>query len=342
MISGVELKKILYNEPNLIKKLLENFGCEYVHIFNDKITSTRPTGDNKGSVEIRLTETLNCKIYTKPEYETIYEIQDILTLTQYFLDCTLGEATNYICQTCDIENSGTYIKQEENSTVAFLKKYKRAVKNEITKEDVILDEKTLDLFVQAPCKIFTDDGIDILTQEKWGICYDLMSNRVVLPIRNEKGGLITNKGRTLEKNYKLLGIPKYHVYYKVETGHILFGEWENKDEIKISDSIILVESEKSVMKLWQIGHKNCVAIGRKSISRQQRNKLLAYGKKIIIAFDFDVKEDELKIISKIFKGLVPVEYILDDGSLLKKKESPCDKGQKIFEQLLKNRIKFRE
>ena len=99
-------------------------GCEHIRKSDNKITSTRPTGDNRGSVEIRLTETLNCKIYTKPEYETIYAIQDILTLTQYFLSCTLGEATNYICQTCDIDNSGTYIKQEENSTVAFLKSIK--------------------------------------------------------------------------------------------------------------------------------------------------------------------------------------------------------------------------
>ena len=115
MISGIELKKILYNEPNLIKKLLENLGCEHIRKSDNKITSTRPDGDNRGAVEIRLTETLNCKIYTKPEYETIYNIQDILTLTQYFLSCTLGEATNYICQTCDIDNSGTYINQEENT-----------------------------------------------------------------------------------------------------------------------------------------------------------------------------------------------------------------------------------
>jgi DNA primase len=167
-----------------------------------------------------------------------------------------------------------------------------------------------------------------------------MTNRVVFPIRNENGGLLTLKGRTLESDYKILGIPKYFVYYEIETSHVLFGEFENKDYIKKADYIILVESEKSVMKLWQMGYRNCVAIGRKSISRQQRNKLLSYGKPIVIAFDNDVKEKELQIISRMFKGLIPVSYTLDRFNLLNEKDSPCDNGLHIFEQLLETRIEF--
>ena len=342
MISGIELKKILYNEPNLIKKLLESFGCSHIHKSNNRISSTRPDGKNRNSVSIVLSETLNCKVYTRPEYESTYDICDIITLTQYFLDCNIIEATNYICNICGIENSGTYVKQEENETVSFLKKYKRILKNEEVKEDVILDDKILDLFVNAPCKIFTDDGIDIHTQEYFEVCYDIMSNRAVFPIRNENGGLITLKGRTLESDYKLYGIPKYFVYYEVETSHILFGEYQNKDYIKNAEYIILVESEKSVMKLLQMGYRNCVAIGRKSISRQQRNKLLAYGKPLVIAFDNDVKEKELKIISGMFKGLIPISYTLDKFNLLKEKDSPCDRGLHIFNELLETRIEFKE
>ena len=343
MVNGIDVKRILYNEPKLIESLLDSLGCKYIYNNGRKISSTRPDGDNKNSVNIALNETLNAKIYTRQSEFQQYEIQDIISLTQYFLNCSLSEALKYICEICNIDGLSEYVKQEDSPTLSFLKRYKKIIKNDTTTtEDVILDDKILDLFIHAPCKIFTDDGINILTQEYFEVYYDIMTNRVVFTIRNENGGLITIKGRTLESDYKYLGIPKYYVYYEVETSHILFGEFQNKDYIKNADYIILVESEKSVMKLWQMGYKNCVAIGRKSISRQQRNKLLSYGKPLVIAFDNDVKEKELKIISGMFKGLIPISYTLDKFNLLNEKDSPCDRGLHIFNELLETRIEFKE
>jgi DNA primase len=344
MISGIDLKKILYNEPNLIEKLLESLGCEHIIVKENKITSTRPTGDNKGAVEIRLTETLNCRIYTKTDYSQKFKIQDILTLTQYFLDCEhLSDAVNYICNICNIKNDGdAYEKHEVNDTLSFLRKYKRIVKEDDEIEDIPLQESVLDQFIDAPCKIFTEDKIHILCQEKWGVCYDLLTNRACFPIRNYKGELITLKGRTLETNYKNLNIPKYFVYFNVETNHILFGEYENMEEINKSDSIILFESEKSVMKADIYGFNNCVAIGKKTISKQQRKRLLSYGKNIILAFDKDVELEELLTIARMFRGLVPVYFIYDKFDLLNEKCSPVDLGREVFVKLLENKLKYRD
>ena len=92
-----------------------------------------------------------------------------------------------------------------------------------------------------------------------------------------------------------------------------------------------------------MGYRNCVAIGRKSISRQQRNKLLILWKSscncILITM---LKKKELQIISRMFKGLIPVSYTLDRFNLLKEKDSPCDNGLHIFEELLETRIEFKE
>ncbi len=342
MVNGIDVKRILYNEPKLIEDLLKSLGCRHIYNNGRRISSTRPDGDNRNSVNVALNETLNAKIYTRQSEFQQYEIQDIISLTQYFLNCSLSEALKYICNICNINGLSEYVKQEDSPTLSFLKRYKKILRNETTTEDVILDDKILDLFVNAPCKIFTDDGIDIPTQEFWEVKYDLMQNRAVFPIRNENGDLITCKGRTINSDYRLLGIPKYYVYYEIETSHILFGEFQNKDYIKKADYIILVESEKSVMKLWQMGYRNCVAIGRKSISRQQRNKLLSYGKTLVIAFDNDVKEKELQVISRMFKGLIPISYTLDRFNLLNEKDSPCDNGLHIFEELLETRIEFKE
>ena len=287
---------------------------------------------------------MNCKVYTKTEYQDTYEIQDILTLTQYFLDnCTLGEATCYICKICNIDNSGTYVKKEESPTVAFLKKYKKIVKNEEETVDNILDESILNQFIHAPCKIFTDDKISILTQQKWEICYDLIENRVVFPIRNENGGLVTLKGRTLNPKYKLSGEPKFLVYYDTPTNHILFGSFQNREYIQKSDEIIVVESEKSVMKADGMNINNVVAICKKSISKQQIRKLLSYGKRIVLMYDNDVTEKEIKIIARNFKGLVPVDYVIDRFNWLKPKSCPMDYDKMTIEKMLTDcRIQYKE
>ena len=44
----------------------------------------------------------------------------------------------------------------------------------------------------------------------------------------------------------------------------------------------------------------------------------------------------------MFKGLIPISYTLDRFNLLKEKDSPCDRGLHIFEQLLETRIEFKE
>ena len=62
----------------------------------------------------------------------------------------------------------------------------------------------------------------------------------------------------------------------------------------------------------------------------------------MIAFDNDVKEKELQTISRMFKGLIPISYTLDRFGLLNEKDSPCDNGLHIFEQLLETRIEFKE
>lgn len=342
MISGVELKRILYDSPNLIKDLLSSMGCQHIRKTKDRITSTRPDGDNKNSVNIFLTETLNVKVYTRAEFENRYEIQDILALTQYFLDCSLFEATNYICKVCNIENSGDYVKQEENPTLSFLRKYKRLVRNEEEFVDTPLDENTLDQFIHAPCKIFTDDGVSVLAQEFFEVAYDLLNNRVVFTIRNDYGQLISFKGRTMYENYKYLGIPKYYVYYDTPTNHILYGGWQNREELKKAEYILLFESEKSVMKCWQYGIYNCVAIGKKSISKQQIRKLLSYGKPIVLCYDSDVPEKEIITVARNFKKLIPVYYTLDTYGLLGEKTAPIDIDLKTFNVLLENKIEYKE
>lgn len=88
------------------------------------------------------------------------------------------------------------------------------------------------------------------------IGYDLDSHRITFPVRDEIGTLVGIKGRAL---YEWQG-DKYIYLERCAKSYILYRLWQNFEDIKKSDSVIVVESEKSVMKLYSYGYFNAVAI----------------------------------------------------------------------------------
>lgn len=335
-MNGLELKRVLLNNPRMIKDVLEDLGCKQIKITNRYITSTRPSGNNASSVYIKLNELLTSNCFTRQsEYESKYEMRDFIELVCFFNDdCSILESIKYICNVCGIDKDIKFEKKPVVSSLSFLNKFKKATSNQVIEEDSPIEESVLDDFIHYPSYDFYMDHISISVQEEFGVCYDIQDNRVCFPVRNKKGELITIKGRTLNKDYKRLGIPKYMYYENFRGGNLLYGEYENQECLERADEIIVVESEKAVQQAASYGIRNVVATCKKSITRQQVLRLLSYGKWVWIAYDKDVLEDELKIECAKFKGLIPTGYILDEINLLSEKESPTDKGADIFNWLL--------
>ena len=99
----------------------------------------------------------------------------------------------------------------------------------------------------------------------------------------------------------------------------------------------MFESEKSVMKMWDFGVKNAVAIGGHCFSKRQVELLGRVGAvEIIICFDKDVLIEDLEKESNKF---LKSSFIFDKNNLLKEKDSPIDNGLEIFKKLSSGRIK---
>ena len=63
-------------------------------------------------------------------------------------------------------------------------------------------------------------------------------------------------------------------------------------------------------------------------------------KEIIIAFDKDVSQNELRSQCEKFYGIRNVSYIYDKDGLLQDKDAPIDQGDDTYEYLFNNRIHY--
>ena len=80
-----------------------------------------------------------------------------------------------------------------------------------------------------------------------------------------------------------------------------------------------------------------VAVCGSKISRCQANMLTRLNVPLIICFDKDKTEDEVKKEAEVFMEQIPVSYMLDKCGLLENKQSPADDWDK-FKILIKNNI----
>jgi len=333
-----ELKIYLKDNPEYIENVLESIGCHHIKIIpNKRVQSALEDGDNQTSVQVKLNDTLSTVVHTRSEFQK-YEIKDIFSLVQFIKDYTLGEAIQHICKVCGLKYSNNVKKQNVSTSYQFLKKFKRSLNKEARLEEYesetkILNESFKERFIRNTCKLFYDDGISEKTQDKFEVSFDVLDNRVVFPIRNDEGGILTFKGRTCDIDYKIKGIPKYISYYSYYAEFYLFGLYENYFDILNSEDVIIGEAEKFVMQLDSMGIHNSVSLSKKIISPYQLNKLLKLGKDIVLAFDKGVSLEDIYIECRKFKGLCNVYYIYDYDDLLSNKQSPTDRGFEIFNKL---------
>lgn len=165
-------------------------------------------------------------------------------------------------------------------------------------------------------------------KQNFGIGIDVISHRITIPIRDELGRLVGVKGRRVwdvvdEYN------PKYIYLHQCAKAKILFGLYKTLPYIKESNEIIICESEKGVMQLWDMGIKNAVGIGGHSLSEWQITLIAQTGAaNVIIAYDKDVQQKEIEKECEKLSPFRKVEYILDIENILDEKESPMDNPDK--------------
>lgn len=321
-----DLKEEILNRE-LLPDILSELGCHHIVDRGEYITCGNKDGDNPRSVVVYKNEYISCTNYTR-QITKDGRATDVFDLISYFNDCTFAESMRFVCEIAGIDYYGERKSLPEDLNILKMLVY------DLPRSDGIEEDATpltpipneiLDYFLPYGNKMWTDEGISLVTQSEFGIAYDPHTNYIAIPIYDALGSLVGVKGR-------YFGEPDdYHSKYmyieNCNKSKVLYGYWQNKDCIKHSSHLIVVESEKSVLKLAEYGFRNVVSTGGKTISKHQVELIARTGCSPIFAFDKDVQEDELKQIANMFADGINVYAIIDADNLLNEKESPMDREQ---------------
>lgn len=329
-----DLKEEIINRE-LISDILSEIGCHHIQDRGEYYTCGNRDGDNPRAIVVYKNEYIGCTNYTR-QITKNGRSADIFDLIAYAEDCSFAEAMKFVCNLANIDYyGGTQELPESLQIIRMLKEMSISEDDEDNMPVKPISEKVLSYYLPYGNKMFENDGISLEVQQEFEVGFDPCSGYITIPIRDSLGTLCGCKGR-------YFGEPdewhtKYTYIEKCNKGRILYGYWQNRDHIKNSKTLFIVESEKAVQQLATMGYRNSVSTGGKTISRHQIELIVRTGCTPIFAYDKDVQEDELKKNASMFIDGINIYAIIDKDNILDEKESPSDNPQK-WQHLIKNNV----
>lgn len=326
-------------DNSLVPYVLEELNCHHIKIRNDMVQAANPDGDNATAICVYLNENLTTINYTRqilPKGQT--RSTDLYDLVSYIRECSFFEAIKWLCERCGLDYYATEEEVPESLQVLqFLNDMNREFVDETVDNSPLhpLDQKVLDYYLPVGNILFERDGISLSTQRFFDVGYDPQTNRLTIPIYSEIGDLVGVKGRLFQDTIEEWQ-NKYLYLFNCNKGKILYGLNKNFDAIMQNGKVYVVESEKAVMQLYNMGFYG-VATGGAKISKYQINMLIRLGVQIIFAYDKDIQEDTIGSIADRFVEGVPIYAIIDKDGLLGEKESPSDDVNKWL-RLIRNNV----
>ncbi len=212
----------------------------------------------------------------------------------------------------------------------------KQVKNTVLPSDYMLRYEKRD----DKLAVWENEHISRESLNRFQVCYDSFSDRLVYPIKNFQGEIVNVGGRTLDKDWKAKKLRKYSYFFGWGVRNVIYGLYENMEHIKNAREIILFEGCKSVLLADTWGIKNCGALLTSHLNPSQMKLLVQLGCRVVFALDKDVDVREDHNIAKL-KRYVNVEYLCDADNLLAEKDAPVDRGLEVFKTLYNQRIKYR-
>lgn len=115
--------------------------------------------------------------------------------------------------------------------------------------------------------------------------YDRFRERVMFPIRNQRGRVIGFGGRVLGQGEpKYLNSPEGPLFSK---GRELYGLWEAREAIRVAGLVVVVEGYMDVVMLHQHGFPQVVAALGTAATAHHLQKLMRVTDHVVFAFDGD-------------------------------------------------------
>lgn len=115
--------------------------------------------------------------------------------------------------------------------------------------------------------------------------YDLLRNRLIFPIRDSKGVVIAFAGRVLDASLpKYINSPESPLYHK---SSVLFGLDLALPEVRVKNSIIIVEGYFDHLALYRAGIHNVVATCGTALTPGHISMIKRHAEKVYMLFDGD-------------------------------------------------------
>ena len=213
----------------------------------------------------------------------------------------------------------------------------------------------LDCFVHTYPQEWLDDGIAKETMDRFNISYSISQNKIIIPHYDILGRLVGIRGRALN-DWEVENIGKYApiqvegIWYKHPLSMNLYGLDRTYMNIRRNGICYLFESEKSVLQMDGFSIPNCsAAVCGSNFNKYQLNILMKFcaPSEIVICFDKEELPGEEKYFNKLWNlckkygQYCNFSFIYDREGLLNLKDSPTDKGEEVFLQLLKKRVRVK-
>lgn len=339
MIGGIkdvfeEVKEKLLEQPESIINILENFDCHKARINGREIRCAREENSNPTAVVIRLTNNENLLVKD-------YELNTVLDLINYLIkikNASFKDVMNAIKQELHLDSIYNYKKR----VGLFGGLYDGLSRNSGEISVTTYPEEILKEYGNTPCTLWLQDGISLSTQRKWGIGFDVLSQRITMPIRTSTGEVMAVKGRLNGEPEEFE--PKYLYIVNGPMSQTLFGYSENYSSL-YENEILVVESEKSVLKLDSWGYNNVVALGSNSLSTTQAKLLMSLNPKCVtFMLDKNLPLENTKRNAELLKTFCTMRQLKirywnwEDNLTLDKKSAPCDDTKEEFEYILREEV----
>lgn len=329
-----EIKLKLLEQPESIEHILDTFGFDKIRINQKEIRCAFEQGMNPTAVVIRLQD--NDNLFVK-DYERNISLDFINYLVKR-KNIPFKDVMNAIKQELHLESIYNYKRR----VGLFNGIYDNISRPNSEMSVTTYPEEILKQYGNIPNMLWLKDGISLETQRKWNVGYDVPSQRITLPIRTSTGEIMCIKGRLNGDPEEFE--PKYLYLVNGPMSQTLFGYSENYSSLYESD-LLVVESEKSVLKMSSWNYNNVVALGSNSLSTTQCKLLLSLNpKSVTFMLDKSLPLENTKRNAELLKTFCTMRQIKikywnwENNISLSDKSAPCDDTRAEFEYILKEEI----
>lgn len=329
-----QLKDRLYGNTEYIYQLLESAGFLNIRPNGDEFRCQWDEGHTNGGVQLKI-NSLKANAYS------MNFSGDIITLIQNKLDLSFGRAMKWICSELGFSDDDFEKREIKLPFGGVFKQIKREIYG--VDECKTYPEDVLNEYGVIPCVRFLNDGISATTQEKYGVGYDVASNRITVPWRNVYGEVIGIMGR-INDDDPPIDMAKWFPIIAFSKNNSIFGMYENYNSIIEKDICFIGESEKTSMVLDSMNMPVGLGLGGNVLSDFKASLVKSMRPKTIIlimdeGLDENVSKrnaEALKSNNTYYKNRVGYVYDRENKYIPKgSKASPYDYGKEVLEKLVK-------